>query len=278
MSTVPRPVVVVCLIAIALFLPHAADASFFVQAYQATGNLQLVVGGVANLGMPAAGNITLPSPALGVIKKAFLYATQTNNTIGLSATFNGAPLGIASPHDNDALLITVSTYRWDVTAAIVPGATSYGVSFLDAMGMPTPVPGAALVVVWEDTSTQPTRTVTIMDGIKQVGENGAETESMSFSALPPGNTAVWIFTTDDDASTGESVVYNGSTVGGPLIGNLGLNASVLQMTGTSASGSNTLSVSTTSDHFSWVLGATAVNVPPVPTEKHTWGGVKALYR
>jgi hypothetical protein len=146
------------------------------------------------------------------------------------------------------------------------------------MGMHTPVPAAALVVVWEDTSTQPTRTVTIMDGVKQVGENGAETESMSFGVLPPGNTAVWIFTTDDDASTGETVSYNSSTIGGPLVGSLGLNGSVLQMSGTSNSTSNTLSISTTTDHFSWVLGATAVDVPPVATEETTWGRMKSLYR
>jgi len=155
---------------------------------------------------------------------------------------------------------------------IIPGATSYAVSFLDGMGMHTPVPGAALVVVWEDITTQPTRTVTILDGIKQVGESGAETESMSFGVLPPGNTGVWIFTTDDDASTGETVVYNSATIGGPLVGNLGLNASVLQMSGTSNSTSNTLSISTMTDHFSWVMGSTAADVPPVATEESTWGG------
>jgi hypothetical protein len=280
MSNCRRPLAAAaaCLLATLLLFPAPSLGGMFLQSYQATGNLQVVAGGAANLGIPAMGNIMLPSPALGVIKKAFLYATQTNNTLGLSATFNGAPLGTAAPFDNEALLITVSAYKWDVTAAIIPGATSYSVSFLDGMGMHTPVPGAALVVVWEDISTQPTRTVTIMDGIKQVGENGVDTESMSFGALPPGNTAVWIFTTDDDASTGESVVYNGAAIGGPLVGNLGLNASVLQMSGTSNSTSNTLSISTVSDHFSWVMGATAADVPPVANEERTWGAVKALYR
>ena len=114
--------------------------------------------------------------------------------------------------------------------------------------------------------------------MKQVGESGAETESMSFSLLPPGNTAAWTFTTDDDASTGEIISYNSSTIGGPLVGNLGLNGSVMQMSGTSGANPNTLSISTTTDHFSWVLGATAVDVPPVATEETTWGRIKSLYR
>ena len=275
----PRPSLAVfaLLLTIALLVPRPSMATFL-QTYQATGNLQLVVGGAASLGLPAMGTITLGSAPLGIIKKAYLYATQTNNTLGMSATFGGAPLLMAAPYDTEALLITISTYRWDVTAMIIPGVTSYSIAFLDGMGMHTPVPGTALVVVWEDVATEPTRTVTIVDGVKQVGENGAETESMIFSTLPPGNTAVWVFTTDDDASTGETISYASSTIGGPLVGNLGLNASVVKMSGTSGSGSNTLSISTSTDHFSWVLGATAVDVPPVVTEETTWGRVKALYR
>jgi hypothetical protein len=63
-----------------------------------------------------------------------------------------------------------------------------------------------------------------------------------------------------------------------LIGNLGLNASVLQMSGLSVLGSNTLSISTLTDHFTWVLGATAVDQSTVPAEESTWGKIKSLYR
>jgi len=274
----PRPFLAAAiLLIVAMIVPQPAAAQFFPQTYQATGNLQVVVGGVANMNLPAMGNISLGSIPLGTIKKAYLYATQTNNTLGLSATFGGLPLGLAAPYATEALLITISSYRWDVTAQVIPGVTNYSVSFLDGMGMHTPVPGAALVVVWED-PVEPTRTVTIIDGVKQVGESGVDNESMTFTGLPPGNTAVWTFTTDDDASTGESIVYNAAAIGGPLVGNLGLNASVMQMSGTSAAGPNTLSISTVSDHFSWVMGATAVDIPPVSNEERTWGGVKALYR
>ena len=161
---------------------------------------------------------------------------------------------------------------------IIPGVASYSVSFLDALSMHTPVPATALVVVWEDLGTQPTRQVTISDGVKQVGESGAETESLIFTGMSSGNTAVWTFTTDDDASLGEIVAYNGSGIGGPLVGNLGLNGSVLQMNSTSVPGSDTLSVSTTTDHLSWVLGATAVDLVTVGVEQAAWSAIKELYR
>ena len=96
--------------------------------------------------------------------------------------------------------------------------------------------------------------------------------------MPAGSTTVWVFTTDDDATSGETVSYNSANIGGPINGNLGLNASVLKMTGVSVSGSNTLSISTSADHLTWVLGATAVDQSTVPTSNSTWGGVKSLYR
>ncbi|UCH84008.1 MAG: hypothetical protein JSW50_16515 [Candidatus Latescibacterota bacterium] len=278
MSTTPRLFLVLAasLLTIALLTTHTSLAAF-IQTYQATGNLQVEVAGAANLVPPAMGTVTLTGIPSGTIKRAYFYATQTNNTLGLSLTFNGAPLGTAGPYASEALLITLSTYRWDVTSSIIPGVASYGFSVLDGMGIPVAVAGVGLVVVWEDVS-EPLRTVTIVDGVKQVGESGAETESMTFTGLPSGNTTVWIFTTDDDSSTGETVSYNAVNIGGPLIGNLGLNASVLQMTGTSVLGSNTLSISTVTDHLTWVLGVTAIGQSPVPAEESTWGKIKSLYR
>lgn len=269
--------VFICSFAIVPLSPDTSRAGFL-QTYQATGNLQMEVTGAAGLGLPATGMLTLTSTPTGTIKQAYLYATQTNNTLGLSATFAGSPLGVVGPYANEALLITLSTYRWDVTANIVPGVGSYSFSILDGMGNPVAVAGVGLVVVWEN-AAEPTRTVTIVDGVKQVGESGAETESMMFSALPAGMTTVWVFVTDDDAMTmNESVSYNAAAIGGPLVANLGLNASVLKMTGTSVLGANTLSISTQSDHLTWVLGATAVDQPVVPTTESTWGRIKGLYR
>ena len=74
------------------------------------------------------------------------------------------------------------------------------------------------------------------------------------------------------------MIYNSSNIGGPLVGNLGLNASVLQMIGTSAVGSNTLSISTLTDHLTWVLGATSIDLVPVRTSESTWGKIKHLFR
>jgi hypothetical protein len=279
MSVTPRLflVLLVSLLSIAVFTLSPGIAGF-TQTYQATGNLHLEVTGAAGLGLPAIGTVTLPNAPLGTIMQAYFYATQTNNTLGLSATFNSAPLGTTSPYASEALLMTLSTYRWDVTPNIIPGVANYGFTLLDGMGSPVIVAGVGLVVVWENASTEPIRTVTIVDGVKQVGENGSETESMMFASMPAGSTTVWVFTTDDDASSGETVSYNSTNIGGPLDGNLGLNASVLQMTGVSVVGSNTLSISTFSDHLTWVLGATAVDQGSVPTEESTWGKIKSLYR
>lgn len=259
-------------------LTPAVGIAAFSQTYQATGNLHLEVTGAANLNPPASGTLTLSNIPQGTIKQAYLYATQTNNTVGLSGSFGGAPLPTVSPYATEALLITLSTYRWDVTTSILPGLAAYNFTILDGLGQPVAVAGVGLVVVWEDALTQPVRTVTIVDGVKQVGETGAETESMTFSSLPAGNTTVWVFTTDDDASLGETIAYNAANIGGPLVGNLGLNASVLQMSATSVSGSNTLSISTLTDHLTWVVGATAVDQPPVSTEEKTWSQIKSLYR
>ena len=279
MSIAPRLhlVVLVSLLSITLLSPSVSMAAF-TKTYQATGRLHLEVVGAAGLALPATGTLTLATAPLGTIKKAYLYATQTNNTGGLSGSFGGPPLPIASPHASEALLITLTTYRWDVTTRIIPGVASYGFTILDALGMPVSVAGVGLAVVWENAGTEPIRTVTIVDGVKQVGESGAETESMTFTLLPAGSTTVWVFTTDDDASTGETVTYNSSNIGGPLVGNLGLNASVLQMTGTSVFGPNTLSISTGSDHLTWVLGATSIDQNTVPIRESTWGRIKSLFR
>jgi hypothetical protein len=185
MSITPRIslVLLASLLSITALTPHTSLAGF-TQTYQATGNLQVEVTGAAGLNPPAMGTVTLSSIPTGTIKQAYFYATQTNNTLGLDLTFNSTPKGITSPYQTEALLITVSTYRWDVTANIIPAVTSYSFSVLDGSGLPIPVPGVALVVVWEDASTEPIRTVTIVDGVKQVGESGSETESMMFTAQP----------------------------------------------------------------------------------------------
>lgn len=271
---------VLVLLSLVLFTPTAGSAAF-TQTYQATGHLHLEVTGAASLNPPAMGTLTLAATPSGMIKKAYFYATQTNNAAGLSGSFGvGPPLMTIGPYASEALLVTLSTYRWDVTSYIMPGVASYNFTVVDGMGSPVAVAGVGLVAVWENASTEPVRTVTIVDGVKQVGENTPmtpDTESMTFTTLPAGSTTVWIFTTDDDSSPGEVVSYNSSTIGGPLVGNLGLNASVLQLTGTSVSGSNTLSIYSPNDHLTWVLGATSIDVNTVPVEKSTWGQVKSLY-
>lgn len=263
-------------------LPFASSTpvrAALLQTYQQSGNLGLEVTGVAGQNNPfVGGNLTLGSyPATAVVQKATLYASQTNNGMNpLTATFNGVPLGAVGPTASDMAFTTLYTYQWDVTMFLF-GTTVF--PFLVSETMPgLGIAGVGLVVVWQDPS-EPMRTVTIIDGMKQVGESGPETESVTFTGLPAGPTVAWTFTVyDDAAASGETVSYNGSAIGGPVDGNLGLNASVLQMNTTSVSGNNTLAIQTGADHMGWMVAATAVDMSPVSVDATSWSRVKSLYR
>jgi hypothetical protein len=146
--------------------------------------------------------------------------------------------------------------------------------------MASPIAGVALVVVWNDPG-EPTRTVTVIDGMQQVGESGSETETVSFTSLTPGATEVWVCTVNDDNSnTGESIQYNSNSIGGPIDRNLGFDASLFHLTGNIQSmvGNNSLAIRTIGDHMGWMIGATAITLPPVGVERSTWSSVKELYR
>lgn len=262
-----------------ILLPSLARAGF-TQSFQQTGQLGLEVTGVGGVNVSVV-NGTLPLsglPPAAVVQKAYLYASQNGGGSNpLSAVFNGANLGAVGPLASDAAFLTLYTYRWDVTNNVVPGLISFPFTVTELV-FGQGIAGVGLVVVWQD-AAEPMRTVTIVDGMKQVGEAGPETESLTFTGLPAGPTKAWTFTVyDDSAATGETVSYNGSAIGGPIDQNVGLDASVLQMSTTSVSGNNTMSIQTGSDHMGWMVAATAVDVPPVGVEPHTWGNIKALYR
>jgi hypothetical protein len=270
---------VVSFLAVLVLSPLAAQAALN-QVYQQTGNLGLELTGVAGQNMPqVTGMLTLATlPPTATVQRATLYASQNNNgTNPLTATFGGAPLGPVGPSASDATFVTLYTYQWDVTFLFIPGVSSY--SFQVSETVPGQgIAGVALSVVWQDAG-EPTRTVTLVEGMKQVGETGPETESFAFTALPAGPTTAWIFTVyDDAAASGEIVSYNGGPIGGPIDGNLGLNASVLQMSATSVSGNNTISIQTGADHMGWMLAATAVDHGPISVPPRSWGRVKRLFR
>ena len=265
-----------------LSLPVTSHAGM-ANAYQATGHLGLEVTGVAGGNVPlVTGTLTLTSniPATAMIKFATLYASQTNQGTGLDATFAGNNLGTVGPTGTDVQLLGMYSYHWPVQTFILPGQNSYNftIGFNTMNG--ASVAGVALVVVWEELILEPTRTITVFDGMQQVGESGQETETVSFSSSTAGATEVWVFTVNDDNSaTNETVSYNSNTIGGPLDRNLGFDASLLKMVNVqSVASTNSLSINTMADHMGWMVGAAAITWPPVGVEGTTWGTVKELYR
>jgi hypothetical protein len=192
----------------------------------------------------------------------------------LSLAFPGVAfpgiLPIGPMASETTLAAVLDGYRWDVSPYIMGAPGSY--SFTIGYNVPPPgtqgnqLGGAALVVVWSSPLV-PVSTVTIVDGAIQVGEHTptlTDTETMTFSGLPAGSTSLYTFTVSDSGGpmfTGETVDYNGNTIGGPIDENLGLGASLLAMNAPSLPGSNTLSITSPADHMGWIFSAAIVPEP-----------------
>jgi len=229
----------------------------------------------------ASGSFTNPVPFGAAVLRATLHACDVSNTNGMSAMFAGAgplaPVGGAS----DGGLVTLTEFVWNVTSYVAAGPLFYSWQVNAIVPGGGQIGAVALVVIWQSGS-EPYRTITVLDGMQQVGESGPETESVTFTGLPGGPTTVWLVTGyDDNTATGETVTYNLAGIGGPIDQNLGLNASLLQLSGTSNFGTNTLSITNgpaPTDHMGWMIAATSVT--PVVTEARatTWGRIKGLYR
>lgn len=251
--------------------PSATPSAAIGQSFQQSGQLGLELAGAAggNAAL-ASGNLTLNNVIPGQIVQAYVYANDWNNGGGaLDLIFNAGPPVTVGPiaSDTSGLISNLYSYRWDVTSQVVgPQAYSFTIGQNTVMG--NQIAGVGLVAVYQDFS-QPNNTVTILDGALQVAENSmAETETLQFAGLPAGPTSLGLFTvSDDNAGTGEVVQYNGNVVGGPIDQNLGLNASLLTMTGNSVSGLNSLSITSSNqpgplgiDHFG-ILFATSQVTP-----------------
>ena len=121
-----------------------------------------------------------------------------------------------------------------------------------------------LAVVYSDLSL-PTSTATIIDGMEYIGITNPDTKAVSFLNLPAGSNKLYAATyLDDGMNTGETISFNGSLVGGPLDKNLSLNGSLSQMSGTSATGTNVMSITTGADQFGWGLAAALTTPVPIP--------------
>ncbi|HZM15669.1 MAG TPA: hypothetical protein VFE28_06675 [Candidatus Krumholzibacteria bacterium] len=259
-----------------LVLASAVANAGLSTSFRRTGKVALEVAGAAGGNAPiASGTLTLSRlPASATVLKATLYASQVNNGAGLSARFSGVDLGPTGPAASDAVIQVLYSYEWDVTSLVLPGKLGYTYSVFSGSA----IAGVALAVVWEDIN-EPTRIVVLVDGMRQVGEIGAETESTSIDDLGHGNTTISIFTVlDDTINTGEIVAYNGVGIGGPIDDNLGLLASLLQLEGESVTGTNTVSIVTGTDHMGWMIAGVSVTMPSVPVSPTTWTAVKSLFR
>lgn len=265
-----------CLAWLYLVLASSVADAAMRPAFQRMGNLAIEVVGVAGGNAPiAAGTMWLSRlPTTASVVQATLYASQVNNAVGLRARFAGVDLGTVLPAASDSVIQAMYSYAWDVKDLVVPGRIDYGFSISSGNA----IAGVALVVIWEDVN-EPTRIVTLVDGIRQVGETGAEIEKVEFPDMGPGATDIFIFTVLDDAiNTGETVAYNEVVIGGPIDSGLGSLATLLTLTGDSYLGTNTLSISTDTDHMAWMIAAISVTQPPVATRSTTWSTVKGLFR
>ena len=268
------------LLALALLLPATQASAALNSTFQQTGNLGIEIVAAAGGNTPiTSGTLMVNSIPIGaIIVRATLHASEVNNPFGLNATFNGTSVSPTGSPVSDGAFITMYEYCWDVKPLITAGPGSYNFHVGQAVPASNQIAVVALVVVWQ-APTEPNRTIAILDGMKQVGESGAETESATFNSLPAGPTTAWVVTSgDDNGATGETVAYNGTNIGGPLDGGLGMSASLLQMSTTSQSGSNTMAITTGLDHMGWMIAAVSVTPSATPTSGTSWGRIKSLYR
>jgi len=229
-----------------------ADASWN-QLYQADGPIDLEISGFAAAGAfgGVSGNITLSNiPSGATIDRAVLIAGDwTTGFAGTrGAVFAGNNLGNANPSDVDNSYLY--SYQWDVT----PYITGNGTYAASASGMQNNY-GLALAVVYRHASL-PAGRVSLNNGanIQPLQFGGAPNTTLS-SLGGPGE--LWVYTGADDNfngfSSGEQVRLNGGNVGGPLDGNLGDYASILELSVNTLPGNNVANIVTPSDTFGWHL-------------------------
>jgi len=254
-------------LACALATPPVTARATLVQAFQQSGQLDLEVVGDSNspqqgIGSNIAGTLALSNVNGPVVRATLYFANFNNNGDPHNVTFNAMALGQVGPFASD-LTVAASMYAYQVdVTALVTGAGNFSYSISEVNPSQFGIPGVALAVVYQDLSA-PQSTVTIIEGMQQVGETGPETEQANFTGIPAGPTDLSIFTVlDNNTASGETVSYNGNSIAGPIDQNLGLNASLLAATSTSIGNNNDqLSVTTGADHMGWVLATSVVTVP-----------------
>lgn len=242
-------------------------------SYAVDGNVAGELAGAAHLGHPtASGSLSVGAmPGGATVLQAYLYTNGWFGTASTTANFNGNALGGAAPFANDG---GVYAYRWDVTS-LISGNGSYTYDFTDG----TSIFGVSLAVVYSHASLGLGRVV-LNDGAHELGESGAESGSTTFGGFSAGPGVLSLFTQADNASgeTGETIDFNGSTVGGPIDGNIGDFASLFNINVNTIAGDNTATIHTGADHFGWQVAMLSSPVPEPGTMAAIGVGLAALAR
>ncbi|MCH8853159.1 MAG: DUF3344 domain-containing protein [Planctomycetes bacterium] len=175
------------------------------------GNVGVDIDVVPFSGSPASSTFVLSGvPSSSSILKALMYVQRWNSpTTNATAVFSGNALGPIAPFAVDpAGDFQLQSYRFDVTN-FVTGNGSFPFSFTTGGGQNF---YAALVVIFSNTS-EPVRTILINDGSEAIGTGSSTT---TFSALSAGSGTLTIVTqADNPGGSGESILFNGSTILGP---------------------------------------------------------------
>lgn len=287
-------VVVTCGLALvgALVAGPTARAGM-VQGYQMSGQLGYELTGIAVPGgplNPVSGTITLNNiPGGASIQQVFLYANDFLGPIPgggfggggfLDFAFSQAPaspipLGSSAPTSQDPTP-TPGTFGYEIALAptSVSGNGSYNVQISETNpsfgGNANQLAGAGLLVIYSH-PILPVSTVTVNHGVFLLG-SGVQPSSASTTfaenptTIPAGTGNLSILTfADDPATSGETVVFNGTNIGGPLDANLpgGGSASVLNFSNvtTLGGGNDQVSVTSTGDIFGWHVAVLQSQVP-----------------
>lgn len=226
-------------------------------AFTLKGKLGIAATGLAyNAKADPSGTFDISGiPAKSKVVKALLYLTdwQTAEDGTAGATFAGGSFGPVPPVTTDpGGDKNLGVFRLDVTSK-VKGNGSYDYA---ASGI-TESYVSALVVIYKNKALKK-NFIWINDGAENMCCN--TTSESAFSGGPKGSSdgrLIIVTGADDNIGRGESgevVSLNGNPVGGPLDGNLGHYASLLDLQVSGVGASNKVSVFTPQDWFGWHLG------------------------
>jgi hypothetical protein len=279
-------------LAVLLFSGQSARAGM-VQGFQMSGNLGYELAGLAEPGGPGvfpfppdpvSGTIALSNiPPGATIQQVFLYTNDFagagigGGSLDFSFGFGGpaTPVGSSFPTSQDPTLAPGAFgYEVSLLPTSVLGNGSYSVNIVESpaisFGNSNQLAGAGLLVIYSF-PLLPVSTITVNHGALLLGTGnppaGANTTWAETAATIPagiGNMSILTFA-DDPANSGETILFNGNNVGGPLNSNLpgGGSGSVLNFSNlaTLGGGNDQVSVTSTGDIFSWHVAVLQSRVP-----------------